>query len=455
MNPHNVFACDFEKHVTKKAFFSDGDKIIVAVSGGLDSLVLLHLLRFTPGLPKLNLIIAHFDHNMRPESSSDSSWVCGLAKAWDIPFRQGIAESSLASESEARTARYKFLEAEYQSLGARWIVTGHHADDQAETVLFRIARGTGIYGLKGIPEQRDPGILRPLLPFTRFSIESYAKSVGIRPLLDSSNENSDFARNVIRNEILPHLEAEVAPGIRTSLLRLARIAQKEENAWHSVITKILKDFVLESSDTRIVVDRNLWLEYDSEVQARLLRALLACLEIRIDESGTSSAVEFTRVGDSGKEHWITGFFRLSRAFDHLIFEITSDRDHDCILEVNEPGHGQGCLVIGGRSWSVSWSLTGALGGKWVESFALADLAFPVRMRKWMPGDRVRLSYGSKKLKKIFGEIRVPVDERSKVPVVVDGHDRVLWVPGISRSCLLVPIKGENELSISLSTPGIT
>ena len=78
-----------------------------------------------------------------------------------------------------------------------------------------------------------------------------------------------------------------------------------------------------------------------------------------------------------------------------------------------------------------------------------------RMRKWMPGDRVRLSYGSKKLKKIFGEIRVPVDERSKVPVVVDGHDRVLWVPGISRSCLLVPIKGENELSISLSTPEIT
>ena len=454
MGPHNALACDFEKHVTQKAFFSDGDKIIVAVSGGLDSLVLLHLLRFTPGLPQLNLIIGHFDHRMRPESSNDASWVCGLARAWGIPFRQGIADTCLTSESEARVARYKFLEAEHKALGSKWIVTGHHADDQAETVLFRIARGTGLSGLKGIPEQREPGILRPLLPFTRFSIECYAKFAGIKPLFDPSNENSDFARNVIRNEILPHLEAKVAPGIRSSLVRLARISQKEENAWQSILTKILNDFVLESSDTRIVVDRTSWLEYDSEVQARVLRALLARLGIRLDEAGTSAAVEFTRIGNSGKEHWITGLFRLSRAFDHLVFELISDRDDDCILEVREPGHGQGCLVIGGRNWSASWSLTDALEGKWVESFALADLDFPVRMRKWIPGDRVRLSYGSKKLKKIFGETRVPVDERSKVPVVVDGHDRVLWVPGVSRSCLLIPAKGENELSISLSTPEI-
>ena len=443
-------ARDFAQHVANRAFFSEDDTLIVAVSGGLDSLVLLHLLRFAPDLHALNLIVAHFDHGMRPASSADASWVRGTARAWGLPFRGGVAETELAGEASAREARYEFLEAERRASAARWIVTAHHADDQAETVLFRIARGTGLAGLAGIPESRPPGILRPLLPFTREDLARYATSVGLDPRLDPSNEDPAFARNVIRNEILPRLEAAVAPGTRGSLVRLSRLAESEERAWRSVMDKLFDDLIVESNASRIVVKRSSWLAYGAEAQGRLLRALCSKLGVRLDEAATRAATAFAGAGASGKKRrW--GPLWLRRAFDRLVFELASDERLEGRLEIAEPGEGRGDFVVGGRSWFAAWSLKRQPRGALVERFALAELDFPVRMRGWIPGDRVRYAYGSKKLKKVFGEERVSVDERSHVPVVVDGRGRVLWVPGVSRSSLLVPVEGQSTLAISLST----
>ena len=442
---------DFERHVVGRGYFAEGDGVLVAVSGGLDSLVLLHLLRFSPGLPRLELTVGHFDHGMRPGSAGDASWVCGLARAWNVAVRFGVAETDLAGEEGAREARYQFLEAEHGRLGSRWIVTAHHADDQAETVLFRILRGTGLRGLAGIPEQREPGILRPLLPFTREQLARYAESVGIEPRFDPSNEDSAYARNVIRNEVLPRLEAAVAPGARRSLVRLAGIAQREERAWRSILAKLLDDLVVESGEARIVLDRHSWVTLDPEVQARALRTLTARLGVRLDEAGTRAAVLFTSAGASGREHWITGLLRLYRSFDRLVVELVSERGVDGSLEIAEAGEGHGDFCIGGSEWSAHWSLTDRVDGAWIERFSLTGLEFPVRMRGWTAGDRVRYPYGAKKLKKIFGEARVALDRRSRLPVAVDGRGRVLWVPGVARSCLASPAGAETVLAVSLST----
>ena len=452
MNAYLGLAHDFTDHVVQREFFKAGDRILVGVSGGMDSLALLHLLKFSPGLPATELVVGHFDHRMRSESDADALWVRGWAAAWGLECRVGAAESRVSNEEEARYARYAFFERERQALGARWVLTAHHADDQAETILFRIVRGTGLHGLEGIPERRAPGILRPLLPFTRDRLSEYADSAGIRPRLDTSNEDPRFARNVIRNEILPRLESAVAPAARRSLVRLGRIAQAEEAAWSSILEGIVRDLVIEETDVRIEIDRVAFLVHEEAVRARILRELASRLGATLGEAGTRSALAFASAGASGHGHPISSVVHLTRSFDRLVFCHPPDPGVDRAFDIERPGDGRGVVLIGGCDWSVAWSLDQGPVSPWVERFSVSGLEFPVTLRGWSSGDRMEHSYGSKKLKKIFGEKRVAMEERSRVPVVVDGKERVLWIPGLARSSLLLPGAEDDALMLSVTPP---
>lgn len=450
MKEWQALARDFSEHVAARRFFSPGDRLLVAVSGGVDSLTLLHLLRFTGALPTLDLVVGHFDHRMRAESGRDALWVRGLADAWGLDSTIGEAGAPLKGEEEARVARYDFLERTMATLGSRWILTAHHEDDQAETILFRIVRGTGLEGLGGIPEQRPPGILRPLLPFAKDRLVAYAHAVGLRPRWDPSNVDGGFARNVLRNDILPRLERGVAPGARRSLIRLGRTARADETAWTAALDKLDEHLIVRASDDRIEVDRPSFLAYPPELRSRALRAWARRLGARLTEGGTRSAVAFTTSGASGRECPISGSVRLVRSFDRFVLETLSNPGRDRWLQIDEPGEGRGGFEIGGRTGTAVWSMDDLSTGRWLERFGTADLELPVRVRAWCPGDRIRYSYGSKKLKKVFGEARIPRDGRARMPIVVDGQGRVLWVPGVTRSSLVPPGDKGKTLTISVN-----
>lgn len=425
--------------------------VVVAVSGGVDSLVLLHLLRFRLEQrcrPRLH--IAHFDHAMRPDSAGDAAWVRGLSRAWDVPFTGGRAWAELGSEEQAREARYAFLQRVREETAADCVLTAHHADDQAETVLFRILRGTGLRGLAGIAEKRQDRVLRPLLPFWKSQILGYARRHGIQPRVDPTNRDRSLARNRIRHDVLPLLEREAGTGIRRALVRLAGIANENERAWSAVLGELLERMEAEARGDRVSFARGELLAYDPGVRARVLRDLARRLGGRLDAAGTGAALAFSERGRSGRTLRLPGGLRLSRSFDRLTLSVSTFGGSNVPLRIPGPESGSGELVVGGCRFDVRWSRNDKPEGRWRAAFETAALGFPLHFREWRPGDRMDMGYGSKKVTRLFAEARIAVDDRPRRAVLADSRGRVLWVPGIARSSLAGSSDGDIHFALGIA-----
>jgi tRNA(Ile)-lysidine synthase len=445
--------------------------LVVALSGGLDSCVLLHLLRFgaTDAPP---VVAAHFDHAMRPGSVADARWVTGLCRAWSVPLFTGCADAAPRSEDAARRARYAFLIRVHHEVGARAIVTAHHADDQAETVLFRALRGTGLAGLVGIPEERvadsdaAPRIVRPLLDAWREELVAYAAGVGLRWREDPTNEHLDHARNVIRHELLPLAEDGVASGARASLVRLGRLAARDEEAWVEVLATVLVGLDIRheaqraspagppAAPERVSMERAAVLDLGEALRSRVLRHLVGAMGGALDEAATTRAVDFTASADSGRALDLGGGVVLRRELGRFVLDAPAagpKPDPDRPLTIPNAGPGSGAARVGGRDLRCSW-LRGRVEGPRgsTASLALARVAFPLVVRGREPGDRMTTSGGTKKLKQLLLEARIPSGQRDRVPVVADRSGRVLWVPGVGRASDVAATEDEEALTIGIT-----
>ncbi len=423
----------FALHLRRTGLLPAGDPVLVGVSGGIDSVVLLHLLRFGP--IRYPLTAAHFDHGMRPDSAADCAWTRGLCRAWGIPL---VAERALTpprTEAEARRARYAFLERAADQAGASWIATAHHLDDQAETVLFRAARGAGLRGLGGILPRRGR-IVRPLLPFTRADLLAYAAGRRLRWREDPTNSGGPYARNRIRVGVLPALE-QVVPGAARALARLGGEARTAEEAWDGLLESLLGTVLLGCADTSATVARERLLAYPSAVQSRILRYLLRRQGFAPGWAGTRAAVEFITSGASGTAIRIGAGIELAREFDRVLvrWQGSESGPPERPLMIAGPAPGAGDAVVGGRPWRACWGGAPASlpPGATAEAFDAAAVHFPLELRGWRPGDRIRLVGGTKKLKKVFVERRVGRGRRAGVPVLVDATGRVLWVVDVARA----------------------
>lgn len=218
--------------------------VVVAVSGGADSVALLRGLVSLADADRSMLVVAHFDHRLRPDSQGDANFVSDLSRKLQVQLELGVASEELAAgrsgsiEDAARDSRYAFLTEIARRVGARFVATAHTADDQAETILHRIVRGTGIRGLAGIPTSRElvAGItlVRPLLEFRRTEIVEYLNELGQPFRQDATNSDERFTRNRIRNALLPALRDEYNPHVDESLRRLGALAGEMSDYVESV-----------------------------------------------------------------------------------------------------------------------------------------------------------------------------------------------------------------------------
>ena len=431
----------------------EADLVLVALSGGLDSVVLLHLLARSSVDLGIRVAAAHLDHAMRPDSSDDAGMVADLCRAWEVELVSRRLDDPPNGETEARERRHQFLRESRKEVGARYLATGHHADDQAETVLFRILRGTGPDGLVGIRPRSSNGTVRPLLALWREELTAYARDHGLAWREDPTNESLGIPRNRLRQEVLPLVEREIAPGARRALVRLARIAAAERGSGgpEEDLDPVLST---EEGSGAVDVARPILLRYDAAARARVLRNLMRRLGIVPTEAGTRLAVEFTSEAPSGREIHLPNGGRLRREFDLIRLERPPPTVDDVPIRI-EPNLAtpfDGLARIGGLLWRVK-----ASGDAPTDQPDLPEVGGPARLprrlllvRGWEPGARVRTAAGTKKLKSLFVEHRIPPHIRHTLPIVSDESGAVLWIPGLIRAVGSDPEAGGEALYLSIT-----
>lgn len=408
-----------------------GSSVVVALSGGPDSTALLHLLSELAADLDLHLEAAHFDHRVRAGSGNDALRALDLATHLGLPCHVGRPRlPPRLNQASLRNARYHWMEELVRDRKADRLAVGHHADDQAETVLFRVMRGTDLRGLAGVPARRGP-IVRPLLPFRRRDLGSYVQGIGASWIDDPSNADRRWVRVRIRTDAIPVME-RAAPDTVQRLLALGRAADRANDLSERVATALLLEAEVRPARLgRVELDRTSLSRGGSELIAVALRRVARAHGIALTAGGTRAGVEFISEGRSGGRVMIGGGLEVSREYDRIViaWEAASVCPDD--LLVYECA-GRGSVRIGERAWEVQWRpLSGGAPQSERIAVAVAPGHYPLMFRGWRDGDRIRLAGGTRKLKKLFGDRRIPVSERARLPVLADRLGNILWIEGVA------------------------
>ena len=313
----------FAAHLAGASWLVEGADVVVGVSGGADSMTLLHLMRHRDRPPRVRLHAAHVDHRMRADSAEDAAWVAEVCGEWGVPFHLGEAADAVTTESDGREVRYAFFEDVRRGLGDDAVtMTAHTADDQAETVLFRAARGSGPRGLRGIRAERAPAVVRPLLPFRRDEIEAYAADRGIPFRDDPTNRDPRWTRNRLRHEILPALE-EAVPGAGAALAALAATSALEAAALDELLDDRIAALGTEGEGDALSLDRDALRDLSLPVLTLVLRRAVQRVGGAPGRNATGALVRFAREARVGRRVAVAGGVVVERRPDAV--RIRSER----------------------------------------------------------------------------------------------------------------------------------
>ncbi|PTX55255.1 tRNA(Ile)-lysidine synthase [Melghirimyces profundicolus] len=430
----------------------EGAKVAVGVSGGVDSTALLHALHRLAPRYGWRVYAIHVNHGLRgEESEGDARYVRGRCEEWRIPFRlervdvKGELEKNGGNpQSVARKLRYEAFHRAARAFGADHLALAHQADDQVETLLMRLLRGTGPSGLAGIPLVREWDnirVVRPLLEIRRSEVEDYCAAHGLKPRLDSSNRDSRYTRNRIRHDLIPELKS-YNPRFENALLQLAKVAADEEDHWRELVEKGAERVILHRGDGETVMDVTSLLELDVALQRRVIKLILNCLVEEDENDGvTLDSVErirrlAARPGPSSTVP-LFGEHRAEREYQRLRILKSSPE----VKSGTVPSPGTTFLPVPGEIHFPAGRLRSRVESRWIYPpddrravFDLDRLETPLSVRTRRPGDRIRpLGLdGTKKVKEIMIDAKVPRRLRDGIPLVLSGEETI-WVPGLARS----------------------
>ncbi|PLX99771.1 MAG: tRNA lysidine(34) synthetase TilS [Desulfuromonas sp.] len=428
--------------------------VLAAVSGGVDSVVLLHLLKQIAPEFGLHIEVAHLDHQLRPESRRDAEFVACLCADLEIPchFRSfdvaGMAlKEGVSLEMAGRAGRREFLLEIAEQIGADVIALGHHRDDQVETFLLRLLRGSGISGLACMRSYLPPW-WRPLLDHGRSEILAYAKAAGLRWVEDASNADPVFLRNRLRGQILPQFH-DINPLFSENLAALTRRIQLEEDFWQEQVGQLLDSLVV-AGDDGLRLCREQLLRLHQAQRLRLYREALR--RVRGDlgriEAVHLEAIDELLLGDRSQAQVDLPEAWVARRYQALWFREARPLSNPSLThELVLPGE---LTLPGGRLLRAEITSAACGESQSVVEFDLDQLQQPLLLRNYQPGDRFAPlgMIGHKKLKKYFSDNRIEFEVRRRALVLVGGEE-ILWVLGMRRS-RLAPVTGKSRQVLRLS-----
>lgn len=454
--------------------WSPGDCIVVAVSGGPDSVTLLHIMHAIASRTdqRLNLVCAHINHGFRPEASrEEAEFVQSLARQLDMPFELAnldiptyMKESGKGAQLAAREKRYEFLHAVACKYGAASIALAHHADDQAETVMMRILRGSGASGLAGMRlkrREKNVNLIRPLLRIYKAEILKACQDAEIPYRIDSSNLQNKYARNAIRLDVLPFL-GQYNGQLAESLNRLADTLGEEDDYLQQLTDQAYQELVT-SDGEGLAFQIKPFGTLHAALQRRLIKLILNYLPFCLEESDFVK-IERVRQGaiQSAPTTWsldLGGGLQCVREYDTVRFIPNAAGGIDDLrytyrvdsipAEVEIQGLGTNLLFR--QTAAGQDAMSKMTHGKDSAVFDADELVYPLTVRSRQPGDTMKVMglNGTKKVKDIFIDEKVPPSLRSRIPIVTDGQGRIIWIPGIRRSSIAAV--GQHTSSVLLMT----
>ncbi len=428
---------------------AEGELVVAGVSGGADSLCLIHLLLRIRDALGIRLHLAHLDHALRPESSSDARYVAELASAWGLPYtleRQDVgryrARYRLSVEEAARHVRYAFFARLCRDLGAAGVAVGHTADDQVETILLHWVRGTGLGGLRGMqpvtrlavpPLGERVTVLRPLLELRRSETEEYCANAGIQPREDASNRSMRYRRNRIRYRLLPALKS-YNPNIQDTLLRMARVIDRDYTFIDEQVRRVWPEVATESASA-VTLDNGRALALPPAILFHLLRmavervagSLVGLEVVHLEEmaeflrkpAGTTLTLPHGLVMDIGYGYCTISLGHAPAPLPTIPQEATLAIPGETVL----PGWKVRARVQEDGPWQMEED-------PWTAILDLDKLGDRLYVRARHSGDRFRplgMAH-EKRLQDFFVDAKIPRSWRDRVPLVVTPA-QIAWVVG--------------------------
>jgi tRNA(Ile)-lysidine synthase len=443
MDASSVVIKKVKKTIARYNMLKSGDRIVVSVSGGCDSVCLLHVLNSLKDIFEISLVVVHFNHGLRPDEDDDETrFVETLAKKYRLPFETASAADTIRNgqggvEESARRARYRFLQDIKQKKSAQKIAVGHNKNDQAETVLMRLLRGSGTSGLSGIPPCRDDVIIRPLLEISRSEIETCLKQTGLEYVTDPSNLENEYLRNRIRHDLVPRLK-QYQPRIVDILSQTSDLMRTDDDFLINQAGDWIQEHAEIRDNRRVKIPLGAFLELHRALRNRILRSAIETVAGNLRKISLRHIEAIERIANGNRPNAMTSLpngLVAERNYDSFV--IMSSNSSMEYKQLSWPVNGPGTFRFEALACEISFNeiergLISKMGDSNFEGFLNADrLSFPLMVRTFREGDSfIPLGMvGHKKLKDLFIDLKIPSHKRKLIPVLTFNGIPV-WIGGI-------------------------